>query len=64
MKRARVNPKGKAGDIPAIKFDDAGKLVLIATGANYVLCRRLGCYPMIRTVKEWRALSDKHWNSQ
>jgi hypothetical protein len=61
MTRARVNPTDKAGEIPVIKFDDAGKLMLIATGANYVLCRRLGCYPMIRTVKEWRALSDKPW---
>jgi hypothetical protein len=50
MTGTRVNAKGNAGDIPAIKFDDVGAIVLLATGANYVLCRRKGAYPMIRTV--------------
>jgi hypothetical protein len=54
----KVNPRDTAGDIPAIKFDDVGAITLLATGANYVLCGRKGAYPMIRTVKEWRALSD------
>ena len=58
MMGKQVNPTDKAGDIPVIKYDVNGKLTLIAAGANYVLCRRPGCYPMIRTEREWRALSD------
>lgn len=58
MTGMRVNPTVKAGDIPVIRFDDAGAIHLLATGADYVLCRRRGAYPMIRTVKEWWALSD------
>lgn len=54
----QVNPQDMAGDIPAIKFDHDGKLTLLATGGGFVLCRRGDCYPMIRTDREWRALSD------
>ncbi len=54
MTGAKVNPR----DIPTVKYDDVGAIDLLAAGANYVLCRRKGAYPMIRTVKEWRALSD------
>lgn len=54
----RVNPQVMAGDIPAIKYDLHGKLMLIAAGRGYVMARRRGCYPIIRTEFEWRALSD------
>jgi hypothetical protein len=58
MMGSRVNPNVNAKDIPSIKYDANGKMTLIAAGANYVLCRRPGCYPMIRTERDWRALSD------
>jgi hypothetical protein len=53
-----VNPPLKVGDIPAIKFDADGKIAMLAAGGGFVLCRRGDCYPMIRTDREWRALSD------
>lgn len=64
MTRTRVNPNVNAGDIPVIRFDDVGELRLLASGGGYVMCRRLGCYPTIRTVTEWRALSDKPWSAE
>jgi hypothetical protein len=53
-----VNPKVMVMDIPATKFDDVGRIEMLAAGGGFVLVRRPGCYPMIRTIKEWRALSD------
>lgn len=64
MTCARVNAKVMAGDIPAIKFDDVGELRFMATAAGFVMCRRPGCYPTIRTMTEWRALSDKPWSAE
>ncbi len=58
MTGKQVNLKVMAGDIPTIKFDHDGKLTLLAAGGGFVLCRRGDCYPMIRTDREWRALSD------
>ena len=52
------------GEIPAIKCDDSGKLTLLAVNSGYVMCRRSGYYPVIRTIKEWRALSDKTWGAE
>ncbi|WP_424630039.1 hypothetical protein [Bradyrhizobium sp. SYSU BS000235] len=59
--RKRVKPKDKARDIPAVKFDDTGKLTMLAVGGGYVMCRRPWCAPTTRTIKEWKSLSDKPW---
>lgn len=64
MTSARVNPSLKTGVIPAIKFDDVGELRFMAATAGYVMCRRPGCYPTIRTMTEWRALSDRPWSAE
>jgi hypothetical protein len=59
--RAQVNSNVKARDIPVIKYDDVGRLTLMAASGGFVMCRRPGCYPVIRTMKEWRSFSDKPW---
>ncbi len=41
------------------KYDEHGKLDLIVDGVAYVLCRRPGCYPMIRTMQEWTEMADE-----
>lgn len=53
-----VNPRDKLGVNPGIKYDDVGKISLLAIGGGFVLCRRGNCYPMIRTESEWEAMSD------
>jgi hypothetical protein len=62
--RAQVNPNVKAGDIPVIRFDDVGELRFMAAAAGFVMCRRPGCYPTIRTMAEWCALSDRPWRAE
>lgn len=54
----RVIPKDMPWVNPGIKYDDVGKISLLAIGGGFVLCRRGNCYPMIRTKDEWQAMSD------
>lgn len=44
--------------LPRVKYDGTAKLTLMASAKGYVMARRSGCYPVIRTEQEWRALSD------
>ncbi len=53
--RKRVQPNDKAGIIPAIKYDDTGRLTMLAVGGGYVMCRRPWYSPTTRTIKEWKA---------
>lgn len=49
----RVYPKDKAKSIPTIKYDGAGKCVLMAFADGYIMARRPGCVPFVMRVKAW-----------
>jgi hypothetical protein len=47
-----IIPQPKRGDV---RTDNFGRIVCMAVADGYVMCRRPGCMPFVKSVKEWNA---------
>ena len=43
-------------EIKLVVSDEHGEMFLIGIVEKYVVCRRKGCYPTIKTIKEWQEM--------
>lgn len=43
------------------RYDNHGRIVLVARGSGYVMVRRPGCLPFVKTEKQWAKMDAEPW---